>query len=237
MQYESFCAAVYVKGETDEYCLRTRGRERRIVAAVPGGRDSWVIMGHAYWTKAFAEGFMRFLEEEYDRPETASKLWDDVFIDHADELKMVMRPYPAQAIHEFDSLDQLQDFDPEFIEQRGDRACRTTSARRWAAVRRGDILDVQPLKQGMTNLSFYFACRGQGYVYRHPGAGTDEIVDSAGGGVRAQGRVRTGARRHVRARGPESRLEGVALRARLHRVRLPRPGTGRTGPSHGAAPA
>ena len=43
--YESFCAAVYVKGETDEYCLRTRGRERRIVAAVPGGqmciRDRW----------------------------------------------------------------------------------------------------------------------------------------------------------------------------------------------------
>ena len=117
--YESFCAAVYVKGETDEYCLRTRGRERRIVAAVPGGRDSWVIMGHAYWTKAFAEGFMRFLEEEYDRPETASKLWDDVFIDHADELKMVMRPYPAQAIHEFDSLDQLQDFDPEFIDNVG----------------------------------------------------------------------------------------------------------------------
>ncbi len=173
--YESFCAAVYVKGETDEYCLRTRGRERRIVAAVPGGRDSWVIMGHAYWTKAFAEGFMRFLEEEYDRPETASKLWDDVFIDHADELKMVMRPYPAQAIHEFDSLDQLQDFDPEFIDNVGsgvlDNICATLGCSR------GDILDVQPLKQGMTNLSFYFACRGQGYVYRHPGAGTDEIIN------------------------------------------------------------
>ena len=94
-------------------------------------------MGHAYWTKAFAEGFMRFLEEEYDRPETASKLWDDVFIDHADELKMVMRPYPAQAIHEFDSLDQLQDFDPEFIDNVGsgvlDNICATLGCRCCAA--------------------------------------------------------------------------------------------------------
>lgn len=72
--YESYCAAVYIHGETDEYCLGTRGKERRIVSAALGGRDSWALMGHAYWTPSFAEAFMSILEAEYDKPETAPKL-------------------------------------------------------------------------------------------------------------------------------------------------------------------
>ena len=173
--YESYCAAVYIHGETDEYCLGTRGKERRIVSAALGGRDSWALMGHAYWTPSFAEAFMSILEAEYDKPETAPKLWEEVFFSHADELKMVMRPYPADVVHEFDSLDQLQSFDPEFIDNVGsgvlDNICSTLGCLR------GDIVDVRPLQQGLTNLSFYFSCGGEGYVYRHPGAGTDDIIN------------------------------------------------------------
>ena len=143
--YESYCAAVYIHGETDEYCLGTRGKERRIVSAALGGRDSWALMGHAYWTPSFAEAFMSILEAEYDKPETAPKLWEEVFFSHADELKMVMRPYPADVVHEFDSLDQLQSFDPEFIDNVGsgvlDNICSTLGCLR------GDIVDVRPLQQ------------------------------------------------------------------------------------------
>lgn len=173
--YESYYAGVYVEGVTDEYCMCTRGRDRRIVSASHGGEDAWVMMGHAYWTPSFADAFMRVLEAEYDKPETLPKLWDDVFLDHADELEMVMKPYPAGVIYEFDSLDQLQRFDPEFIDNVGsgvlDNICATLDCAR------GDIHDVQPLQQGLTNLSFYFSCGGVGYVYRHPGAGTDDIIN------------------------------------------------------------
>ena len=40
-----------------------------------------------------------------------------------------------------------------------------------------DIQDVYPLKQGITNLSCHFAVGDKEYVYRHPGLGTDKIVD------------------------------------------------------------
>lgn len=173
--FESYNAGVYVHGATDEHCMQTQGKDRRIVSVARGGADSWVMMGHAYWTCEFATAFMDILESEYDSPETAPKLWEDVFLDHVDELRMVMRPYPAGVIHEFDSLDQLQSFDPEFIDNVGsgvlDNICATLGCAR------GDILDVQPLQQGLTNLSFYFSCGGEGYVYRHPGAGSEDIIN------------------------------------------------------------
>ncbi len=173
--YDSYYAAVFEEGETDEYCLQTKGRDKRITGAVVGGSHSWVIMGHAYWTRDFTCDFMRFLSQEYHLTETVGKLWDDIFLEHADELRMYMRPYKKGEIREFDSLYQLQDFDPLFIENVAsnvlDNICATLNCQR------GDISNVKPIKKGLTNLSFYFECRGEAFVYRHPGAGTDEIVN------------------------------------------------------------
>ena len=173
--YDSYYAAVFEEGDTDEYCLETQGRDMRITGAHPGGSHSWVIMGHAYWTRDFTCDFMRFLAEEYNLGETRGKLWDDIFLDHADELRMYMRPYDAGEIREFDSLYQVQDFDPLFIENVAsdvlDNICATLDCAR------ADIAGVNPIKRGLTNLSFYFECKGRAFVYRHPGAGTDEIIN------------------------------------------------------------
>ncbi|MDO4443851.1 MAG: phosphotransferase [Slackia sp.] len=45
------------------------------------------------------------------------------------------------------------------------------------ACERSDIVRVRPVKAGLTNLSVLFSCKGEQYVYRHPGAGTDEIIN------------------------------------------------------------
>ena len=42
---------------------------------------------------------------------------------------------------------------------------------------RADIGKVSPLQEGLTNLSVVFSCRGERYVYRYPGAGTDELIN------------------------------------------------------------
>ena len=42
---------------------------------------------------------------------------------------------------------------------------------------KSDIRDFYPLKQGITNLSCHFAVGDDEYVYRHPGIGTEKIVD------------------------------------------------------------
>jgi len=40
-----------------------------------------------------------------------------------------------------------------------------------------DIQDIQVIKKGLTNLSFSFECKGERYVYRHPGPGTSKRID------------------------------------------------------------
>lgn len=42
---------------------------------------------------------------------------------------------------------------------------------------KGSIRDVYPLKQGLTNLSCHFATDDGEYVYRHPGIGTEAMID------------------------------------------------------------
>lgn len=175
--YRSYYATVYEGGPTGEYCVRTAGADNLIEGVTVGGSDSWVMMGHAYWDCGFCETFLSILDDVYEAPETASKLWEDIYIDHIDKLPMVARQYPDGMIWEFDSLDDLRKFDPEFIGNIDssimDNICAVLGCHR------ADICGIVPIKQGLTNLSFRFEVGGERYVYRHPGLGTDEIIDRA----------------------------------------------------------
>lgn len=175
--YESYYSAVYEQGDTPEYCLHTKGKDRRIVDVSIGGANAWVMLGHVYWDRAFSRAFTRILDAVYDSPETAGKLWEDIFIEHIKELPMVMRPYEPGVIWEFDSLAELKEFDADFIENVDssimDNICQVLSCER------KHIVNIMPISQGLTNLSCRFEVNGELYVYRHPGSGTDEIIDRA----------------------------------------------------------
>lgn len=174
-EYSSYAAASEMGCAPGEYYLETKGLKRRIVGAHLGGEGGFAMMGHTYWDAEFSNSFIDILQSEWMRPGTADKLWDEIFFAHVDVLNMRMRVYPAGVIHEFDSLDQVSDFDPEFIQNVGsgvfDNICSTLNCKR------GEIKSISPIKQGLTNLSFYFEYQGKGYVYRHPGAGTNDIIN------------------------------------------------------------
>ena len=172
--YEAYYSAQFFKGETDEYCLQT-ARDGCIVGVTVGGADSYGMLGHAYFDRSFSRAFVDILEREYDRPETAGKLWEDIYRDHLKELRMVLRPYEEGVIYEFDSLSDLKQFDHDFLTNVDseilDNICGALSCGR------GAVEDIVPIKEGLTNLSFRFTVAGSEYVYRHPGPGTDEIIN------------------------------------------------------------
>lgn len=174
--FEAYYPGVFFAGETNEYLLDT-ARDGRITGVTIGGRDKYGMLGHVYFDRAFSETFVRILVDEYDRPETAGKLWEDIYRAHLDELRMVMRPYEPGVIYEFDSIADLKEFDHDFIENVDsailDNICRVLECSR------GDVEGIVPIKEGLTNLSFRFVVRGESYVYRHPGVGTDEIINRA----------------------------------------------------------
>lgn len=174
--YEAYYPGVFFEGETAEY-LMDIAADGRITGVTVGGHDKYGMLGHAYFDRAFSEAFVRILVEEYDRPETAGKLWEDIYREHLHELRMVMRPYEPGIIYEFDSIADLREFDQDFIENVDseilDNICATLSCAR------GDVEGIEPIKEGLTNLSFKFSVGDTTYVYRHPGAGTDEIINRA----------------------------------------------------------
>ena len=109
--WKAYYSAQHSKGHTDEWCMQTKSHDR-ITKVTKGGRDAWYMIGHAFFDRAFSKRFREILEAEYDLQETRSKLWKDLFADHVKELDMAIRRYDPPIIHEFDSLDELRDFDP-----------------------------------------------------------------------------------------------------------------------------
>ncbi|MFR8784800.1 phosphotransferase [Slackia sp.] len=172
--YKAYYASVFVEGPTKEWCIHA-GTGDRIESVTVGGCDSQIMLGHVYFDRAFSRTFVRILEAEYDLPVTAGKLWEEIYVDHIKELDMVVRPYEDGIIHEFDSLDELREFDPHFLSNVDSEVFDNIVA--VLGCDKNDIHDVYPLKQGLTNLSCHFAIGNDEYVYRHPGVGTEYIID------------------------------------------------------------
>lgn len=172
--YKAYYASVFVEGPTKEWCIHA-GTGDRIESVTVGGCDSQIMLGHVYFDRAFSRTFVRILEAEYDLPVTAGKLWEEIYVDHIKELDMVVRPYEDGIIHEFDSLDELREFDPHFLNNVDSEVFDNIVA--VLGCDKNDIHDVYPLKQGLTNLSCHFAIGNDEYVYRHPGVGTEYIID------------------------------------------------------------
>lgn len=172
--WKAFYSAEYQQGHTDEWCIEV-GSQDRIESVAIGGSDSWFMIGHAYFDRAFSERFVEILTEEYDRPETADKLWEQLFVEHIDEFDMVINRYEPGIIHEFDSLDELRKFDPLFLENLDSEVFDNIV--KVLGCDKNEIRDVYPLKQGLTNLSCHFRTDSGEYVYRHPGIGTEQLID------------------------------------------------------------
>ena len=172
--FEAYYSTQFVEGETDEWCVET-SPSGRITAVEIGGSDAWIMLGHAFFDRQFSRSFCEILEEVYGHPDTVGKLWEEILVDHIRLLPMTARRYPADEIHEFDSLDELVGFDPSFIENVDseifDNIVRVLDTTRSA------VGDFYPLKQGITNLSCHFSVGDDEYVYRYPGVGTDKMIN------------------------------------------------------------
>ncbi len=172
--WKAYYSAEYSEGPTKEWCMQTKSHDR-ISKVTIGGSDAWYMIGHAYFDRAFSEHFREILEAEYDLPQTRDKLWENLYIEHLNEFDMTIRRYENPIIHEFDSLDELQEFDPLFLENLDSEIFDNIVA--VLGCEKSEIHDVYPLKQGITNLSCHFATNDGEWVYRHPGIGTELLID------------------------------------------------------------
>jgi len=112
---QSYYSALYAEGKTGEYCL-TMDADDNIRKVDVGGQDSWYMVGHVFFNKDFSEKFGKLLVEEYAKDETRQGYWEDLYIKHLNELPLMkINRYKAHEIEEFDSIDELREFDESYV--------------------------------------------------------------------------------------------------------------------------
>jgi len=115
--YDSYYSCKYAEGYVDEYCV-TKTDGEYIKEIHKGGSDAWYTIGEAFFSKSFSSKFLKFLEAEYAEKDTKKMLWDDFHIRHIDELPLKLVKYTDEIVQEFDTVEDIIVFDPEFEQYR-----------------------------------------------------------------------------------------------------------------------
>lgn len=166
----SYYAAEYSKGYTVEWCM-SEDKEGYINSVTVGGKDSWYMLGHTFWSQDFSQSFLAILESEYNKQETINKLWENIYIEHLDVLKMKIKKYEPGIIYEFDTIDELRKFDSSYISNT--RSTIIKKITKIIGATEDKIVNIVAIKDGMTSVTgFKFSFEGKDYNYIYD---TDEL--------------------------------------------------------------
>ena len=172
--YQAYYSTVYVPEKTNEWYIipDSKGNVSRVRKS---GEDGYIMLGHAYWDKAFSSSIMQILEDDHLVGNYDQTLWEQVLADHVKKLPpMEMKVYPENVIFEFDSLEELRQFDQYYVNNTHSRIIRNIALTLGCA--ESEITNFRPIKEGLTNTSFALTVADKQYVYRHPGEGTEAII-------------------------------------------------------------
>lgn len=111
--YDAYYCVVYREGTTEERGIKTDAYDK-IVDTFYHASDTWVTLGYAFFNKRFSENFLNILEQEYNDPRTLQKFWADIQDEHLPELYMYAKYCDNDIIYEFDSLEELREFDESY---------------------------------------------------------------------------------------------------------------------------
>lgn len=162
---DCYYAAVYADGPTKEWCLGYDS-EGTITSVNVGGADAWYMLGHTFWDRTFSKGFLEILEREYDLPETADLLWESIYMKHLDTLKMKIRKYSDDVVFEFDTLDELREFDETYVCDTRSEILKSVAEELGCG--EDDIRKVVAYKDETNEAAgFTFECKGLEYKYSY----------------------------------------------------------------------
>lgn len=164
----AYYAALYSSGPTNEWCLET-DKDGWITSVRIGGRDSWYMLGHTFWDTDFSHNFVRILNDVYDEPSTADKLWENIYMEHLDQLHMKIKKYPSDFIFEFDTLDELRCFDTSYIHDTRSKILKDVAET--FGVEEKELIHITALKDSGTAeaVGFTFEVNGVRHTYLYNG--------------------------------------------------------------------
>jgi CTP:phosphocholine cytidylyltransferase-like protein/thiamine kinase-like enzyme len=171
---DSWLGGLYFEGPTSEWAVtfRSHGLVKKIDV---GGADTWALLGPAHFTREFSARYVPLLEKAYATPGTENWYWEHVLKENLADLPFSLLKQPEGQIHEFESLAELREFDHTYVEQTNSVIMERIADA--LSVAESQVDSIKPLKNGLTNSSFYFTAAGSEYVYRRPQEGANRWID------------------------------------------------------------
>jgi CTP:phosphocholine cytidylyltransferase-like protein/thiamine kinase-like enzyme len=170
----SWYCCVFKNGASSEWRVTTAD-SGRITGVTAGSVDSWVMYGPVFLSQSFNDVFRDMVEAYYRKPGTENYMWENVFIDEIERLELYINKQSADNVYEFESLEELRLFDPEYGNGILNNSLRIIA--KVLGINEDEIHDFQCVKTGMTNKSFSFTARNACYIFRQPGEGSGELIN------------------------------------------------------------
>ncbi len=174
-EYKAYYCSIFLPGISYVERAFTFDDDGLIIDTNKPSHDQWIMYGHAYYDNDFSTRFKPILKSYYGRPGVEGMYWENVYAENLDKLPMYIKQVQDGEILEFDSMEELKAYDPDFVKHNKikvfENICSTLNCEI------SDIGDIEIIKKGLNNRSFKFSCKGSNYVYRHPGINASGIID------------------------------------------------------------
>ena len=174
-EYNAYYCSIFLPGISYVERAFTTDEDGLIIDTNIPSKNQWIMYGHAYYDANFSKNFKPILKSYYGRDGVENMYWENVYAENLAELPMYIKKCDPGEILEFDSMDELKVFDPDFIAHNNikifENICKVLDCEI------SDINAIEPISKGLNNRSFKFSCKGKNYVYRHPGTTAEGVID------------------------------------------------------------
>lgn len=145
-------------------------RKWELVKVQDGGCQ---MLGIAYITAGDAGKLKERLALLDRSPGFAQSFWEEALFEK-DRMFPAAKVVKADKYYEINTYEQLRKLDASSVHLNADAIHHIEKG---LGVDQKEITGIMVLKKGMTNRSFRFTCRGQNYIMRIPGPGTEQLIN------------------------------------------------------------
>lgn len=174
-EYQSFNTGVYVDEQCSEMYVEIN-EENLIKKMNTEGIAGNVLLGFSFWKEEFSKAFINIAEKDRSEGKYNQCFWEWMVRDYLQELPpFYFKEYKPGNIFEFDFFEDLRKFDTHYLGYTHSEIIRNIKL--VFRCDEEDIIEFRNVSKGLTNTSFIFKVDGIDYIYRHPGDGTESIIN------------------------------------------------------------
>ena len=174
-EYRCFFSGSSTSEKTDEMYAITDSNNRitRLEKGLDGGR---ILLGHCFFDKQFSQKFFEIVNSVTNNGKYDKAFWEWLVKDYLNSFDNIyFKEFSPNTIFEFDYFDDLRKFDTNYLGYSHSDIMRNIKL--IFRCDEEDIINFRNVSKGLTNKSFVFEINGIEYIDRHPGDGTESIVN------------------------------------------------------------